>query len=106
MANTGLGKMIAQCTRIAYVVWRGLRLLTKWRKLASAMRQLLSPPQRLLFFKKPRIRGKGGKEGKAEKRERRKKRERKGKAKKASARFLSKYGKSCRYPTAHSLSAG
>ena len=33
-----------------------------------------------------------GKEGKAEKRERRKKRERKGKAKKASARFLSKYG--------------
>ena len=37
---SGLGKMIAQCTRIAYVVWRGLRLLTKWRKLASAMRQL------------------------------------------------------------------
>ena len=36
MADTGLGKMIAQCTRIAYVVWRGLRLLTKWRKLASA----------------------------------------------------------------------
>ena len=33
-----------------------------------------------------------GKEGKAEKRERRKKREGKGKAKKASARFLSKYG--------------
>ena len=28
--------MIAQCTRIAYVVWRGLRLLTKWWKLASA----------------------------------------------------------------------
>ena len=52
----------------------------------------LSPPQRLLFFKKPRQRGKGGKKGKAEKRERRKKRERKGKAKKASARFLSKYG--------------
>ena len=50
--------------------------------------------------------GKGGKTGKAEKRERRKKRERKGKAKKASARFLLKYGKSCRYPTAHSLSAG
>ena len=67
---------------------------------------LLSPLQRLLFFKKPRKRGKGGKKGKAEKRERRKKRERKGKAKKASARFLSKYGKSCRYPTAHSLSAG
>ena len=37
---SGLGKMIAQCTRIAYAVWRGLRLLTKWRKLASAMRQL------------------------------------------------------------------
>ena len=56
------------------------------------MIQGLSPPQRLLFFKKPRKRGKGGKKGKAEKRERRKKRERKGKAKKASARFLSKYG--------------
>ena len=28
---------------------------------------LLSPPQRLLFFKKPRKRGKGGKKGKAEK---------------------------------------
>ena len=52
----------------------------------------LSPPQWLLFFKKPRKRGKGGKKGKAEKRERRKKRERKGKAKKASARFPSKYG--------------
>ena len=39
-----------------------------------------------------RKKGKGGKKGKAEKRERRKKRERKGKAKKASARFLSKYG--------------
>ena len=52
----------------------------------------LSPPQRLLFFKKPRKRGKGGKMGKAEKRERRKKRKRNGKAKKASARFLSKYG--------------
>ena len=37
---SGLGKMIAQCTRIAYVVGRGLRLLTKWRELASAMRQL------------------------------------------------------------------
>ena len=36
----------------------------------------LSPPQRLLFLKKPRKRGKGGKKGKAEKRERRKKRER------------------------------
>ena len=36
--------------------------------------------------------GKGGKTGKAEKRERRKKRETEGKAKKASARFLSKYG--------------
>ena len=66
----------------------------------------LSPPQRLLFFKKPRKRGKGGKKGKMEKRERRNKRERKGKAKKASARFLSKYGKSGRYPTAHSPSAG
>ena len=43
-------------------------------------------------LKKTRKRGKGGKKGKAEKRERRKKRERKGKAKKASARFLSKYG--------------
>ena len=40
MADTGLGNMIAQCTRIAYVVWRELRLLTKWRKPASAMRQL------------------------------------------------------------------
>ena len=29
---SGLGKMVAQCTRIAYVVWRGLRLLTTWRK--------------------------------------------------------------------------
>ena len=57
-------------------------------------------------LKKKRKRGKGGKKGKAEKRERRKERQRKGKAKKASARFLSKYGKSCRYPTAHSLSAG
>ena len=28
---------------------------------------VLSPPQRLLFFKKPRIRGKGGRKGKAEK---------------------------------------
>ena len=56
------------------------------------MLQILFPPQRLLFFKKPRKRGKGGINGKAEKRERRKKRERKGKAKKASARFLSKYG--------------
>ena len=54
----------------------------------------LSPPQRLLLTKsgnlrkilKKRGRGKGGKKGKAEKRER------KGKAKKASARFLSKYG--------------
>ena len=55
------------------------------------LHQILSLPQRLLFFKKPRKRGKGGKKGKAEKRERRKKRERKGKAKKASARFLSKY---------------
>ena len=27
-----LGKMVAQCTRIAYVVWRGLRLLRTWRK--------------------------------------------------------------------------
>ena len=26
---SGLGKMIAQCTRIAYVVWRGLRLLAE-----------------------------------------------------------------------------
>ena len=67
---------------------------------------ILSPLQRLLFFKKTRIRGKGGKKGKAEKRERWKKHERKGKANKASARFLLKYGKSCRYPTAHSLSAG
>ena len=58
------------------------------------------------FLKKPRKNGKGGKKGKAEKRERRKKRERKGKAKKASVRFLSKYGKSYRYLTAHSLSAG
>ena len=40
MADTGLGNVIAQCTRIAYVVWRELRLLTKWRKPASAMRQL------------------------------------------------------------------
>ena len=38
----------------------------------------LSPPQRLLFFKKTRKRGKGGKEGKGGK-----KCERKGKAKKA-----------------------
>ena len=30
---------------------------------------VLSPPQRLLFFNKPRKRGKGGKKGKAEKRE-------------------------------------
>ena len=29
---SGLGKMVAQCTRIAYVVWRGLRLLTTWQK--------------------------------------------------------------------------
>ena len=29
--------------------------------------QVLSPPQRLLFFKKPRERGKGGKKGKVEK---------------------------------------
>ena len=42
----------------------------------------LSPPQRLLFFKKPRKRGKGGQMRKAEKRERRKKRERKGKRRK------------------------
>ena len=66
----------------------------------------LSSAEAFVFFFKPRKRGKGGKKGKAEKRERREKRERKGKATKASARFLSKYGKSCRYPTAHSLSAG
>ena len=42
----------------------------------------LSPPQRRLFFKKPRKRGKGEKQGKAGKRERRKKRERKEKRRK------------------------
>ena len=69
-------------------------------------KQLSSAEALILFFKKTRKRGKGGKKGKAEKWERLKKRERKGKAKKASARFLSKYGKSCRYPTAHSLNTG
>ena len=49
-------------------------------------------PRELSPLQRPKKRGKGGKKGKAEKRERRKKRERKGKAKKASARFLSKYG--------------
>ena len=33
----------------------------------SVVSHELSPPQRLLFFKKPRKRGKGGKKGKAEK---------------------------------------
>ena len=70
----------------------------------------LSPPQRLLFFKKPRKRGKSGKKGKAEKRERRKKRERNGKGKKASARFLSKYGASpgggCALRCLHMLGCG
>ena len=52
----------------------------------------LSPLQRLLFLKNRGKEGKAEKKGKAEKRERRKNLERKGKAKKASARFLSKYG--------------
>ena len=76
---------------------------------SSITTSTLSPPQRLLFFKKPRKRGKGGKKGKAEKRERRKngKGGKTGKAEKAREKGKSEESLClCRYPTAHSLSAG
>ena len=61
--------MVGECVRFLFTSCEG-----SLNERVSAANEL-SLPRRLLFFKKPRKRGKGGKSGKAENRERRKKRE-------------------------------
>ena len=48
-------------------MWAAQHRLMTFNPVFINIEQCLSPPQRLLFFKKPRKRGKGGKTGKAEK---------------------------------------